>query len=216
MFVEAIVFLAAIIGVLLAIGAFVFHAVTRKADAQATSEALEQAVDEAAETALVEITKTCQSALDELNEKYQAMLFLYELLEEKKKDIDALGILVNEAAGLGLDIRVGEGGDVGAGVDVRVGDDEGDGVGDATEEIDDIEEGDLEEIQEIWEDGEEGEMMETAARRPASEAPAQRPLHPRHAEINALQEDGHSVAEIARRLDMGQGEVKLIIDLSGR
>ena len=84
MFVDAVVFLSAIIGVLLAIVAFVLHLVTRKADNRSSL-----AVDQAANAALMEINRTSQLVLDELNTKHQELLFLYQLLDEKKKDIDA-------------------------------------------------------------------------------------------------------------------------------
>lgn len=84
MFVEAVVFLSAIIGVLLALSAFIFHMITRdkgKFD-------IEGSVDAVTDAALEEINKTSQLIMDELNEKYNALLFVYQLMDDKKKEIE--------------------------------------------------------------------------------------------------------------------------------
>ncbi len=46
---------------------------------------LNKAIDDA-DNAIEELNKLCSDAFDEFEEKYQEMLFLYQMIEEKKKE----------------------------------------------------------------------------------------------------------------------------------
>ena len=227
MFVEAVVFLAAIVGVLLALSAFVFHMITRQPEEE--PEKVEQAVDAAADAALEEITKTAQSVLDELNEKYNALLFVYQLMDDKKKEIDGGEHAGGELAGdkesgalaASLDLLSTE-------LDISVGDElelyplaysdiegleAGTGGANSSAKMPDTS------VAELAMAAIEGinPSDETVAFGTINPAEAQKLIaHPRFDEIKELQDEGLSLPEIARNLDMGQGEVSLIIGLSGR
>lgn len=121
-------------------------------------QALLTQIDEAADTALNEINKTSKLALDEIDEKYQAMLFLYNLLDEKKKELMSME-----------------------------------------------------------------SSQASAAKRKVPVAPPLSMRSPRisgnntkHGKVHDMYKSGLPIAEIAQRLNMGQGEVKLILDLAGR
>ena len=88
MFVEAVVFLAAIIGILLALGAFIFHTITHRSETELNSEKIEEMVDTVCDAALEEINKTAQLVMDELSEKYKALLFVYQLMDDKQKNLE--------------------------------------------------------------------------------------------------------------------------------
>jgi len=225
-FVEAVVFLTAIVGVLLALSSFVFHMITRKPEEE--KEAAEQRIDAAIDTALEEITRTSQLVLDELDEKYKALLFVYQLMDDKKKELEGdkkveeTAADGDEAAFLGsLDISVGD--ELFAGDSWQVPDE------DMASFIRGL--GDSEEV------GEAGETETVAAAEEAAVAaveaapvfeaepeveelvpfliPRKVMAHPRFGEIKALRDEGMALADIARRLNMGKGEVQLIIGLSG-
>ena len=235
MFVEAVVFLSAIVGVLLALSAFVFHMITRKPEEE--PEKVEQAVDDAADAALEEITKTSRLILDELNEKYNALLFVYQLMDDKKKEIDDEDPPVSADAEPEL---------ITTELDISIGDElehfplEGLTDTDYIEYTNDFVYNDTDEIlndnndniEEHFEEhlikDEQIEMklvvpedintiMAEAIPEIASPVETYKPIvHPRFDEIKELQGKGLTLPEIARQLGMGQGEVDLIIGLSGR
>ena len=196
MFVEAVVFLAAIIGVLLSLSAFIFHMITRKPEDE-TDEKDEQALaltlDAVTDAALEEINKTAQLVLDELNEKYNALLFVYQLIDDKHKALEASdGATTGPSMGLELGL--------GLGLDVSV----DDGLELAPTKIieENIAGADLR--QEI---------------KPEPEPSIEKRAifaHHKYSVIKEMQDEGLPISEIARRLNMGQGEIQLIIGLSGR
>lgn len=117
-------------------------------------------IDQAADAALSEINKTAALVSDEINEKYQSMLFLYNLVDEKKKDVLALAEapLPSAPAASANDTQ--------------------------------------------------------ASAPPPTDKKAKKSLNPKHDEIIQLSEVGFAPAEIAKELNMGQGEVRLILDLA--
>jgi hypothetical protein len=109
-------------------------------------------IDEASDAALAEINKTAVIVTEEINEKYQSMLFLYNLLEDKKKEITLLV-----------------------------------------------------------------ESAKTPLPKLEKTIPNKKPRnkkHPHYDEIMQLMETGLSAAEIAKELNIGKGEVQLILDLA--
>jgi len=116
-----------------------------------TIRAIDVSVKEADE-ALEELQHMAKSIFVELEGKYQELLFLYNMINEKRKDIAPS---YDSYAGGGETIR-----------------------------------------------------QETAAHKQAMVY-----VHPRKEEIVSLKGKGFTVPEIAKTLDMGQGEVKLILEL---
>lgn len=200
LFVEAVVFLSAIIGVLLALSAFVFHMITRDKTTGGYAD-IEEAVDAVTDSALEEINKTSKLVLDELDEKYKALLFVYQLVDDKKKALETDSPEeveeAEETEGSGEIKEVSE-------LDISIGDDltmeslmEAAGI---EPEISYLEPGPGDEF-----------PAETVEAEPQGFI-----THPKYASIRELLDSGLSVAEAARRLDMGQGEVQLIMGISGR
>lgn len=96
--IEAVAWISLVMSMILAITLFVvitLYLRNRKRIREENEENGKKAislaqVDEAADAALQEINKTSRLVLDEIEERYQSMLFLYNLLEEKKKEVTAL------------------------------------------------------------------------------------------------------------------------------
>ena len=203
MFVEAVVFLSAIIGLLMAFSAFIFHLLTRKEEA-VDEEEIAIEVDKAAETALEEIVKTSQSALDEMNQKYQELLFLYQLMEEKKQNLEAMPTVAKVDA----EQPVSDAQPVSEIEPVS----EAQPVDDSASPI---------EMFHQIEAAVESAKVDIIGDEKAEEADevveeVVLPHNPKYEKIKELQAEGFSISEIARHLNMGQGEVKLFIDLGGR
>ena len=238
MFVEAVIFLSVIIGVLLALSSFVFHILTREHHKPGEwREEIEGAVDAVCDAALDEINKTSKLVLDELDEKYKALLFVYQLMDDKEKaltggDLEAANEVQAEAGHVGADLRD---------IDISIGDEldvvpvdlEAAAIREllSKESLDEefpVEESLLEgpQVDEPQVDGlqvNELQVNELLTGLPlseklAAEVPAvpRIAFHPKYAAIKELMDGGLGIAEIARRLDMGQGEVQLIIGFSGR
>ena len=179
MFVEAVVFLSAIIGILLALSAFIFHMITR---GKGESD-VEGAVDAVTDAALEEINKTSQLVLDELNEKYNALLFVYQLMDDKKRE---LKIFDDASENERVEVANTDLTDTEAAKAVA--------IEDEPPELD-ISIGD--ELEIVY-------------------PPEGLNSHPKYGPIRELLDDGLGISEIARKLNMGQGEIQLIIGLSGR
>lgn len=107
MLVESIVLLSAILGLALAISAFVFHAMTRKTERKSEEE-LAHTLNTAIEDALEEINQTVQSALDELKTRHQETLFYYQMLQEKQEAPAAASAPVPVVMEKGFDVVVNE------------------------------------------------------------------------------------------------------------
>lgn len=272
MLVEAVVLLAAIVGILLALSAFVFHMITRRSEGN--PEKIEEAVDAACDVALEEINKTSQLVMDELNEKYNALLFVYQLMDEKQQglnsentgaadsqdnldsqdnqenrdnrmegrlsgQVDELAEIFNtsaanaDAAGLGVDISIGDELDVSpiaeSGAETKDGS-SGSEMG--TETVissgvkgSDMSSGassDLSSSVSSEANSETNSEMRSQAGTTydsAAESGSDAPkimAHPKYNEIKEMQSQGLGISEIARQLGMGKGEIDLIIGLSGR
>ncbi|MCL1988127.1 MAG: hypothetical protein FWG64_09195 [Firmicutes bacterium] len=264
MFVEAVVFLGAILGILLVVSSFAFHVITRK-DNPANVD-VEQVVDNVADEALEEINKTAKLVLDELNEKYNALLFVYQLMDDKQKSLenpnlagsvsDELDLTdtssvaelakeidlpdITELADIANNARLAD-------ISIKSFEKEVATTEETTVDSD-LDFFQLEEkLEQLAEDSNftepkteqvfdepvlaklnEEELKELLNPVPppviAPHVPQPPPIqpdptpviHPKHAMIKELQQQGLSLSEIARRLDMGQGEIQLIIGLGGR
>lgn len=259
MFVEAVVFLAAIVGILLAISSMFLNALTRKAD----KEEIESVVDAVTDIALEEINKTSQLIVDELDEKYKALLFVYQLMDDKQKSI-------NDGANVDLDTEQVMSAEEGQeqedkkeeeheekiSIDISIDDDiDVLPVASVTVEelIKEFEQGQYEEVESDYEVDEEPneeidkeidefenigkiekliesedinifkeligiEKIEEVEEIQEIEEvkPSVISAHPKFDAIKKLQAEGASVEDIARQLGIGQGEIRLIIGLSGR
>jgi DNA-directed RNA polymerase specialized sigma24 family protein len=147
-----------IIGIVLVVAAMVMTARSGEGDADNginggnIMAAVEKAVADT-DKVTEDLHKEAERVFRELDEKYQELLFLYSLIDEKK----------TEAA------KLFEGG------------------------------------------------RKPAKRRPAGSAPPEEgePVqqHPRYQEITEMIAGGLTISEAAKKLDMGQGEVKLIVEL---
>jgi len=166
-------------------------------------KAINTSLDEA-EKAVEELNKFAQSVLTDIDTKYQELLFVYNLIDEKKSE------LVNMYGG-GVTASIGNkqfNSSLNTG---RVSMNTGGGhrITDVARPINE----------------------RTAVRTPppvaaapdygSAAAPAkpaaakkERDIHPKHREIVNMHESGMSVSEISKGLDMGQGEVKLILELA--
>jgi len=235
MFVEAVVLLAAIIGILLALSAFVFHMITRK-DKTETDENIEKMVDAAVDVALEEVMRTSQLVLDELNEKYKALLFMYQLMDDKHKELEDKAVEVEAASSEQVFSEELIPEEVPSEPEIKV-------IEQFHEPPAEIEVT-LEEaeafLEEVIPEEEKGSWLdrmineqdlnisdiieesktEMQALGIIHEKPKPPPkvlsAHPRYEDIRALYEIGFSIPEIAKELNMGSGEVRLIIGLSGR
>lgn len=114
-------------------------------------------IDEASDAALNEINKTSRIVLDEIEEKYQAMLFLYNLLEEKKKEIVSITESVKAPP-----------------------------------------------------------VRQKPMYEPVSKPARTGSSNAKHDKIRELYSNGLEIPEIAKKMNVGQGEVKLILDLAKR
>ena len=214
MFIEAVVFLSAIIGVLLALSAFVFHLITRSKSPLGAQE-VEEALDAVTDLALEEINRTSKLVMDELEEKYKALLFVYQLIDDKQKELEAgkeesaleraADILTNQLNE--LDISIGDDLEVNP---VSVEDVE------VSEKDMDVSEEDIDETLGLADFIGLDEAVVPADTKVNESSLPRIAAHPKFEAIKELQDIGLGIAEIARRLDMGQGEVQLILGLSGR
>lgn len=116
-----------------------------------------------ADDAMNEINKLCGDAFVEFEEKYQELLFLYQLLDEKQKSVSYDQKAEGASAG-------------------------GKKAGNA------------------------GKEAESTSGRKA-EKNKKLYSNPKLKDIQKLQKQGLSVADIAKKLDMGQGEVELISEM---
>jgi len=228
LFVEAVVFLGAILGILLIVSSFAFHIITRK-DNPANVD-IEQLVDNVADEALEEINKTAKLVLDELNEKYNALLFVYQLMDDKQKELEnpenaeRLATLLSQinqtepatepTEPTGLDITIDNDLDFFQ-LEEKLSElsEESDLITELATTLKSEPEPELKPESE----SEQKSEQKTEYEKPAPYSPPQAVvIHPKHAVIKELQAQGLSLSDIARHLDMGQGEIQLIIGLGGR
>jgi len=180
------------------------------------AEALAQ-LDDALNDALKELNKVGNLVQKEINEKYQAMQFLYNLLEEKQKASHALP---PEAV---TELAMATAESVSASKAVTP---DNDAMQAAFMKAMEAMVARLEAIPAVPEKKaratpkkiEEPAPKEIAPAPPvaAKPAPRKRTTNPKHKKVKDLHEGGMSLADIAKEMGIGQGEVKLILEMSGK
>ena len=120
-------------------------------------------LDKSFEVCIGELNKMGNIIKSDIDAKYKEILFLYNLMDDKHKQIEALVSKNNNLTVFDDMIK---------------------------------------------------DVLPAATLRDESEPP--RPLSPTHKVILQMSERGQSVADIARELGIGQGEVKLILNISNR
>ena len=159
--------------------------VRRREQAQSEERAIAD-LDAALDAALTEINKMGNLVKSEVNEKYQAMLFLYNLVEEKRKELPPavadVGIVADPVAFFDSNKDEAVSADE---ISLLLG---------------------------------TPDVAPSPISEPLADVPIKRPsfTNPQHARIWDMREEGQSLAEIAKTLGIGQGEVKLILDLAKR
>ena len=149
-------------------------------------------LDKALDAALTEINNLGSLVQKELEEKHQTMLFLYDLVEEKHKEISEVSdsaIIAEMSELMEQYIKTHWLKSVSV-------------VSDSVDEVQDFDE--------LADDTEDFDSADSFYRKRPSFA------NSRHEQIWDLREEGRNVSEIAKELGMGQGEVKLILDLADR
>ena len=145
-------------------------------------------LDSALDAALKEINRLGTLIQSEIDEKYKAMLFLYNLVDDKKKEIEesADSEVISEMMAQYIKTH-----------------------GDKLRLIS----GEPEEnfIEENIEKEEENEEVEENIENKPKKISNQK-----HKQIYDMRESGKTATEIAKELKMGQGEIKLILDLIDR
>ncbi|MCL2498741.1 MAG: hypothetical protein FWE90_00215 [Defluviitaleaceae bacterium] len=202
--------------------------VLQSADALAT-------LDDALDEALKELNKVGNLVQREISEKYQAMLFLYNLLEEKQKAQFILPEhikvdLAKVEAAVKTEEPVPEVESVKAIEPIP-----------ADESVKTIEPvaQTLVTVETLTNDSivnesaieaslpvpEPAKKKEAAPKKPtaksvqavsAKPAPRKRTVNPKHARVRELDEKGIPVADIAKELGIGQGEIRLILEMSAK
>ena len=165
------------------------------------SDTIEQ-LDAALDTAMTEINKMGSLVQKEITEKYQAMLFLYNLLEDKQKEMTGNTPTATKMPVPMPVVPILSSAKAKAAPTAKV-------TPPAKQDNTDS-------------------YLETLAERTSSAdpmaittpplVPATRPsfANPKHEAVWERHYVGHSIADIAKDLGIGQGEVKLIIDLAAR
>jgi len=164
-------------------------------DSKGTDDAIAR-MDAALDSALVEMNKVGTLIKTEIDEKYQAMLFLYDLVDKKKAEIEKE---ISE-----IEIEAPE-------IDTTM----------LTQYLEnhiselklaqDLPDKSIKNTSYMDMKPERGSDLDDDVAKPKT-----RPhfTNPRHAQIWDMRyEDGDTVSEIARTLDMGKGEVQLILNL---
>lgn len=191
---ETIILVSLIIG-FFAITIFALVAllvVRRREQTRQDSKGMDDAIarmDSALDSALVEINKMGTLVKKEMDEKYQAMLFLYDLVDNKKKEIEEIDTPEIDTAMLSQYLEN------------HLVQNKGDTQEEEVDPIDFL-------LDRVAEEAEEKEAA-TVRERPVF-------TNKRHAQIWDLRQTGKPVSEIAKELSMGKGEVQLILDLAGK
>lgn len=148
-------------------------------------------LDEALDAALKEINRLGTLINNEIDEKYKAMLFLYNLVDDKKKEIDesADSEVISEMMEKYIETHK-----------------------DKLRLISGVEE--TVPVPPIVESQNSQESQ--PEEQPEAEKKPKKIANPRHKQIYDMREEGKNPEQIAKELNMGQGEVKLILDLIDR
>lgn len=162
-----------------------------------TIRAIDTSINEA-DQAIENLNKLSQNVFDEFEQKYQEILFLYSLIDEKKKDIAEI---YNKPIATPVVTPV----------ETPV----------ETPVKPDPQEISVEETPEKQPSAPQITVLQgSAPQKPAPQKPSSLPLsamkNSNLQQILKLQDDGMDVAEIAKTLDIGQGEVQLILGLGKR
>lgn len=135
-------------------------------EAKAIQEALEASIEDA-DNAISELNGLCSNAFEEFEEKYQELLFLYQMIQDKKEENSFYSKEKNSAE----------------------------------KEI-------------VVEKNNTSSNKKSATNKKIVDKPKKTNYtNPKLKDILKLQNQGLSIAEIAKKLNMGQGEVKLIAEL---
>ncbi|MCL2189911.1 MAG: helix-turn-helix domain-containing protein [Defluviitaleaceae bacterium] len=212
-------------------------------------------LDEALDDALKELNKVGNLVQKEIGEKYQAMLFLYNLLEEKQKSQVVLPEkIAADIARAEAEVTAAEvvparavtpavpSVEVSAPTVVEV--PAMDEPVFPPEEADDFED-ETDNAGEVFEEEvPEAEVLDMLAPAPSTakekkaaakkksaskkskevpapapaiqSAPRKRASNPKHTRVRELNEQGMSIADIAKELGIGKGEITLILEMSGK
>jgi hypothetical protein len=146
-------------------------------------------IDTALDSALTEINKLGALIQTEIDEKYKSTLFLYKLVEDKQKEIaeSSDGEVISEMMAQYIETH---------GEKLR-------SMAGAIVLPEDLQ-------QNLAEDEEDDASEDKDETLPQKEPKF---TNPKHKQIWEKRESGQAVSDIAKELDMGQGEVKLILDL---
>ncbi len=162
---QIIILAAVVVGILLIVLSLIFfrqHSMTGDGLADNTVKAIDASISEMDKT-MEEFNELSKSIFEEIDARYQELLFLYSLIDDKKTAIDKIYKAPPPAP-----------------VPVQQ---------------------------------KQSEPAEIPRSKSAEAAASHFQSHPKRDEIIHLRKQGIPVAEIAKQLDMGQGEVKLIIEL---
>ena len=190
---ETVILVSLIVGffaiTIFALGALIV--VRRREQTRHDSKGMDDAIarmDSALDSALVEINKIGTLVKSEMDEKYQAMLFLYDLIDNKKKEIEEIPEVDTTMISQYLESHVAK---------LNMSHSLSEVLEDDINPIDVLLNREVEEIEEV----------EVVRERPVF-------ANPRHAQIWDLRQEGKAVSEIAKEMGMGKGEVQLILNLA--
>ena len=147
-------------------------------------------LDAALDASIAEINKIGALVLKEVDEKYQAVLFLYSLMDDKQKEITN-GVWGTPEPEL-------PDGDV------------------VSEMVAHYIEAHSARLQSLKSEAESPESEEPVPEQNKDDEIRLSLSNPKHTKIWEMQESGMKVADIAKELRMGQGEVQLILNLAVR
>ena len=203
---ETIILIALIVG-FFAITVFALSAllvVRRREQGRHDSKGADDVVarmDAALDAALIEINKMGTLVKKEVDEKYQSMLFLYNLVEDKKKEIEEIDAPEFDTAMLAqyLENHVSELKLTHEKVEIKQ-----ESIGEGVNPLDLL----------LGRDAPGLDVdLDSDANAPGENQKRPTFANPKHEQIWDMRQQGKNIAEIAKELGMGKGEVKLILDL---
>jgi len=160
-------------------------------------------LDEALNSAIGEINRLGALIKSEIDEKYNAMLFLYNLVDDKQKELPSISNdVINEVLAKYTEKINEASGNVGASEASGNSGSEAINASDGGEDSGSIVSQD--ELAGL------GLPILTSQKKPRTFT------SPKHKKIWEMRESGQNVTDIAKSLNMGKGEVKLILDLIDR
>ena len=178
-------------------------------------------LDAASDTSLSEINKMGALVLKEIDEKYQALLFLYNLMEDKQKELTSEvwkapenhepidGDVVSDMVAQYIEVHSAK---------LRQIENNDARVSDEVDSADEVSAG--EELSSSLDSA--SVVVHDEVENVPAPAPSvlfsKRPnfANPRHEQVWNLHEQGLNIPDIAKQLSIGQGEVRLILELAAR